>query len=134
MSIGKKEINLKETEFKTAQQYAENTTGVWMNMLGGVRFDPVDNKYKLAPIKYSDCSLEGETIKFGNGVELQVLYSCLAKDYANKKEVYNEWWENAKKIVQKYKEQMQVKEYVESNDIDLKKLREQGSLDDEIGE
>ncbi len=131
MTITTKLIDLKDTEYKSAQEYAENSNGVYMNMLGGVRFDETTGKYIMAPIKYSDANLEGEKIRFNNGVELQVIFSCLAKEYKNKKEVYNQWWDKAEEMIRMYKEQKQLESHIKSENLDLKKLREEGSLDDD---
>ena len=131
MTITTKLIDLKDTEYKSAQEYAENSNGVYMNMLGGVRFDEITGKYIMAPIKYSDANLEGEKIRFNNGVELQVIFSCLAKEYKNKKEVYNQWWDKAEEMIRMYKEQKQLESHIKSENLDLKKLREEGSLDDD---
>lgn len=131
MTITTKEIDLTKSEYKTAQEYAQNTVGVYMNMLGGVRYDELTGKYIMAPIKYSDANLEGEKIRFSNGMELQVVFSCLASDYKNKKEVYNQWWDKANEIIKMYKEQKQIENYVKENNIDLKKLKDEGSLDTE---
>jgi hypothetical protein len=130
MTITTKIVDLKDTDCRSAQQYAESQNGVYMNMLGGVRYDEVSGKYILAPIKYSDANLEGEKIRFANGMELQVIFSCLAKEYKNKKEVYNKWWSKAENLVKMYKEQKQIENYVKAENLDLKKLRDEGSLDD----
>ena len=45
------------------------------------------NKYKMAPIVYSDVPLEGEKVKYGSGQEFVVNYSCLAEEFAHKTEV-----------------------------------------------
>lgn len=130
MTVTTKVIDLKDTEYRSSQQWAESTNGVYMNMLAGVRYDEITGKYRIAPIKYSDANLEGEKIRFSNNIELQVVYSCLAKDYKNNKSVYNEWWEHAKKLVQMYKDQKQIEAHVKSNNVDLKKLRDEGELED----
>jgi hypothetical protein len=130
MTISTKVIDLKDTEFTSSQEFAENTTGIYMNMLGGVRYDEVTGKYMMAPIKYSDADLTGEKIRFSNGIELQVIFSCLAKEYKNKKEVYNQWWDKAENLVKMYKQQKQIEAHVKSENIDLKKLRDDGELDD----
>ena len=131
MAITTKVVDLKDSEYRSAQQYAESQNGVYMNMLGGVRYDEVTGKYIMAPIKYSDANLEGEKIKFSNGIELQVIFSCLASEYKNKKEVYNQWWDKAEHLIQMYKEQKQIEAYVKENNIDLEKLRDEGSLEDD---
>lgn len=128
MTITTKHINLDDTDYVSEQQWAENTPGVFMNLLGGCRWDPIDNKYKIVPIKYSSVNLEGEKIKFSSGQEFQVLYSCLATDYANKQEVKDKWWEEAHKLIDGYKQQKQIQEHIASNNTDLKKLRKEGTL------
>ena len=72
--------------------------------------------------------MTGEKIKFASGQEFQVLYSCLAMDYANKKEVKNEWWEQTNKLVEGYKEQKQIQDHIATNNTDLKRLRKEGAL------
>ena len=51
------------------------------------------------------------------------------KEYQNKEEVRKEWWENAKKIVDGFKEQQQIADYIRTNNTDLKKLRVEGALE-----
>lgn len=136
MTIEVKHIDLIDTDYASQQQWAENTPGVFMNLLGGCRWDPIDNKYKIVPIKYSSVDLTGEKIRFANGQEFQVLYSCLAMDYANRQEIKDKWWEEAHKLVDGYKEQKQLKEHIASNNTDLKRLRKEGLLldKDELNE
>lgn len=126
MTVTQKRLDISDTEL-TAQQYAEQNN-LWMNMLGGVYYDKITNKYKMAPIKYSDVSLLGEKIRFASGQEFQVIHSCLASEYKNKKEVYNAWWDRAKKLVEQYKEQQKIAEHIASNNTDIKKLRKEGAL------
>jgi hypothetical protein len=128
MAIETKIIDLTNTEFSSEQEYAENTPGVFMNLLGGCYYDPVTNKYKLPPIKYSSVSLLGEKIRFNNNQEFTVLFSCLGVEYKHKKEVYNKWWEEARKLVDAYKEQVKIDEHIRTNNTDLKKLRREGLL------
>lgn len=130
MTISTKVIDLDNTEFKSIQQYAENTKGVWMNMLNAVAYNPTDNKYHFPPIKYSDVNLEGEKIKFASGQEFTVIFSCLASEFANKKKVKDAWWKKAKELVEAYKEQIKLDSYIASNNVDLKKLRKEGLLED----
>lgn len=136
MTITTKHIDLVDTDYVTQQQWAENTPGVFMNLLGGCRWDPVDNKYKIVPIKYSSVDLTGEKIRFAGGQEFQVLYSCLAMDYANCQEVHDKWWEETQKLIDGYKQQKQIQDHINTNNTDLKKLRKEGSLldKDEIDE
>ena len=128
MTVKTQYINLDDTDYVSQQQWAEHTPGVYMNLLGGCRWDQIDNKYKIVPIKYSSVDLTGEKIKFASGQEFQVLYSCLAMDYANKKEVKNEWWEQTNKLVEGYKEQKQIQDHIATNNTDLKRLRKEGAL------
>jgi hypothetical protein len=114
----------------TEQQWAEQTPGVYMNMIAMAGKNPVDNKYHFAPIQYSDVNMEGEKVKYPDGREATVVFSCLAMEYKNKKEVYDQWWAKAKEVVKMLKEQEQIETYVQQNNIDLKKLRDQGSLED----
>ena len=51
-------------------------------------------------------------------------------EYKNKKEVYDQWWAKAEEVIKMLKEQEQIETYVQQNNIDLKKLRNQGSLED----
>ena len=127
MAIEVKAIDISNQEL-SAQQWAETTTGIYMNMLGACYYDEKTAQYKLPPIKYSDVNLEGEKIKFGNGVELDVMFSCLASEYKNKQEVYDLWWQKAKEIVEDYKKQLQFDDYAKSNNVSLKKLRQTGQL------
>lgn len=127
MGINVKQVDLTDSEYTNALDWAADK-GYWMNMLGGIRYDTVTGKYVMAPIKYSDVSLLGEKIKFASGQEFQVVYSCLAAEYKNKKEVYDEWWDNAKKIKEGFLEQQQIAEHIASNNTDLKKLRKEGAL------
>lgn len=131
MAVTTKYIDLSNTEYTSQQEYAENTKGIYMNMLGGCRFDPLDNKYKMAPIKYSDTPLEGEKIKFASGQEFTVIFSCLAEEYAHKKEVKDKWWAKANELVDAYKQQNQIEEHIKSNNTDLKRLRKEGALKEE---
>lgn len=128
MTIGTKYIDLVDTDYVSQQQWAENTPGVFMNLLGGCRWDPIDNKYKVVPIKYSSVDLTGEKIRFSSGQEFQVLYSCLAMDYANRQEVKDKWWEEVHKLIDGYKQQKQIQEHIATNNTDLKRLRKEGSL------
>jgi len=131
MSIGKKKIDLPE-EYLSSQQWAESQKCVFMNMLNGVAFNNVDNKYHMMPVQYSDVNMEGEKIRFADGREFTVIYSCLASEYAHKKEVRDEWWSKAKELVDGYKNAQQMEDYIASNNgIDLNKMREQGNLDEE---
>jgi len=128
MTITTKEIK-PSTEYASEQDWAENTVGVYMNMLSGCRFDPIDNTYKVAPIKYSDTSLYGEKLKFANNVELTVIHSCLATEYKNNSDVREEWWNKAKELVASYKAQSQLEEHLATTNTDLTKLRNEGLLD-----
>lgn len=130
MAIKQKTIDISDKEL-TKQQYAEQTKGVYMNMLCGCRWDPVDNKYKMPPIIYSDIPLEGETVKSGGGQDFIVNYSCLAEEYAHKQEIKDMWWNKAQEVVKMYKEQQQIAEHIKSNNTDLKKLRKEGVLKDQ---
>ena len=116
---------------ESPQSWAEKTPGVYMNMIGLAGKNPVDGKYHFAPIKYSDVNLEGEKIKYGNGTEATVIYSCLAMEYKNKKEVYDMWWQKANEAIKTLQEQEQIENYVQQNNVDLKKLRQEGSLNEE---
>mgnify|MGYP003475732154 CR=1 FL=1 len=127
MTIEVKSVDLSETEYDSELDWAADK-GYWMNMLGGVRYDYTRQKYVMAPIKYSDVSLVGENIKFASGQEFQVLYACLAAEYKNKKEVYDEWWNHAEKVVNDFKEQQKIQAHIDSTNTDLKKLRREGSL------
>jgi hypothetical protein len=128
MAIETKHVDISEKEYASQQEWAENTKGVYMNLLGGVRWDPTDNKYKMAPIKYSTVPLEGEKIQFGGGQEFIVMFSCLAEEYAHKKEVRDLWWEKANEVVNSYKEQKQLQDHIATNNTDLKRLRKEGLL------
>ena len=116
---------------ETPQSWAEKTPGVYMNLVGLAGKNPVDGKYHFAPIKYSDVSLEGEKVKYPNGTEATVIFSCLAMEYKNKKEVYDLWWEKAREAIKTLQDQEQIETYVKQNNIDLKKLRNEGSLVEE---
>jgi len=127
MAINVKHVDLTNSDYTNTLDWAADQ-GYWMNMLGGVRYDQITGKYIMAPIKYSDVSLLGEKIRYASGQEFQVVYSCLANEYKNKEEVRNEWWENARNIVNGFKEQQQIAEHIASNNTDLKKLRKEGAL------
>lgn len=122
--------NIQIPDGLTEQEWAEQTPGVYMNLVGLAGKNPVDGKYHFAPIKYSDVNLEGEKIKYGNGLEATVIYSCLAMEYKHKKEVHDEWWAKAREAIKTLQEQEQIENYVKQENIDLKKLRNQGSLED----
>lgn len=128
MSVTKKNIDISKEEL-TKQQWASKTKGIFMNMLSGVFYNPQDGKYHMPPIQYSDCSLEGEKIKFANGQELIVIFSCLAEEFEHKQEVKDQWWAKAREVKESYLKQKQIEEHVASNDVDLKKLRKQGALE-----
>lgn len=129
MAITNKMLDITK-EGMSEQQYAEQH-GLFMNMLGGCRWDPLRNRYVMAPIKYSDVDLTGEKIKFQGGQEFQVIFSCLASEYAHKQEVKDAWWEKAKWLVEQYKQQEKIEAYIKTNNTDLKKLRKEGKLLDE---
>ena len=84
----------------------------------------------MLPIKYSDVNLEGEKIKFANDQEYIVVFSCLAEEYEHKQEVRDAWWKAANDLVNSFKESRKIDAYIASNNVDLKKLREEGSLMD----
>ena len=128
MAIEQKTLNLDETKYKSEQEWAIHTPGIWMNLLGGIRFDPVTNKYTIAPIKYSTVNLEGEKIKFASGQEYQVIFSCLASEYANKRDVYDAWWKKVEELKEAYKQQKQVESYIKENNVDMNDLRDKGDL------
>ena len=128
MAISKKDLDLTTTEHVSAQSYAESTKGIWMNMLNAISFNEVDHKYHMPPVQYSDVNLEGEKIKFASGQEFTVIYSCLASEYKNKKEVYDEWWTKAKELKKAYEEQRKLDAHIASNNTNLKKLRAEGQL------
>lgn len=130
MGVTVKTIDIQDSHL-SEQQWAEQTPGVYMNMLGLLSWNEVDNKYHFAPIKYSDSNLEGETIRFNNGLEAPVVFSCLAMDYANKSEVRDLWWKKAKEVIASYNNMTKIEQYVSSNNVDLNKLRNEGSLLDE---
>jgi len=115
----------------TEQAWAEKTPGVWMNLIGLAGKNPIDNKFHFAPIKYSDTNLEGEKVKYPDGREATVLFSCLAMEYKNKKEVHDMWWAKANEAIKSLREQEQIETYVKQNNIDLKDLRKQGALNEE---
>lgn len=115
---------------ETEQSWAEQTPGVYMNLVAMAGKNPVDGKYHFAPIVYSDVNMEGEKVKYPDGREATVIFGCLAMEYKNKKEVYDAWWAKAQEAVKALKEQEQIETYVKQNNVDLKKLRNQGSLDD----
>lgn len=131
MTIATKNIEVSE-EYASSQQWAESQKGVFMNMLNGVAFNNVDNKYHMMPIQYSDVSMEGEKIRFADGREFMVIYSCLASEFAHKEEVRKEWWAKARELIDGYKKAQQVEDYINSNNgIDLKKMRQDGTLNEE---
>lgn len=125
------QTNIQIPDGVTEQEWAEKTPGVYMNMVGLAGKNPVDGKYHFAPIKYSDVNLEGEKIKYGNGTEATVIFSCLAVEYRDKKEVRDMWWAKAREAIKTLQEQEQIENYVKQENIDLKKLRDQGSLIDD---
>lgn len=128
MTIVKKNMELDE-QYASSQQWAENTKGIYMNMLNGVAFDQVDQKYHMLPIQYSDVNMEGEKVRFNDNREFMVIYSCLATEYAHKEEIRNEWWAKARALVEDYKKAQQVEDYINSNNgIDLKRMRQDGTL------
>lgn len=127
MAIKQKFIDISD-KFSSAQEFAEQTKGIWMNMLNAVYYNEVDNKYHMSPIKYSDTNLTGEKIKFSSGQELTVVFSCLAEEFAHKKEVKDAWWKKANELVEAYKEEMKLDAHIKSNNTDLKKLRKEGAL------
>ena len=51
------------------QEWAEQTPGVYMNLIAMAGKNPVDNKYHFAPIQYSDVNMEGEKVKYPDGRE-----------------------------------------------------------------
>ena len=118
-------------EGETEQSWAEKTHGVYMNLVAMAGKNPVDNKYHFAPIRYSDVNMEGEKVRYPDGREATIVFSCLAMEYKNKKEVYDQWWAKAKEVIKMLKEQEQMETYVKQNNIDLKKLRQEGSLNEE---
>ena len=128
MAISKKDLDLTTTEHISAQSYAEATKGIWMNMLNAISFNEVDHKYHMPPVQYSDVNLEGEKIKFASGQEFTVIYSCLASEYKNKKEVYDKWWTKAKELKEAYIEQRKLDAHIASTNTSLKKLRAEGQL------
>lgn len=131
MAVTVKNVDITNTEFRSEQEYAEHTTGVYMNMLNGVSYNEVDGKYHMLPIKYSDADLTGEKIKFASGQEFTVIFSCLAKEYANKAEVKEKWWNAARNLVESYKKEMQIEDHIRTHNTDLKKLRAEGTLKDQ---
>lgn len=128
MAIEQKTFDLDKTKYKSEHEWATHTPGIWMNLLGGIRFDNKTNKYVVAPIKYSDVNLEGEKIKFASGQEYQVIFSCLAIEYANKRDVYDTWWNKVEELKEAYKQQKQIESHIKTNNIDVKKLRNEGNL------
>ena len=128
MAVTKKDIDLTPTDYASAQNYAESKVGTWMNMLNAISFNEVDHKYHMPPIQYSDVNLEGEKIKFASGQEFTVIFSCLASEYKNKKEVYDAWWNKAKELKKAYEEQIKIDSHIASHNTDLKKLRKEGQL------
>jgi len=128
MAIEQKSLDLDKTKYKSEQEWATHTPGIWMNLLGGIRFDNATNKYVVAPIKYSDVNLEGEKIKFASGQEYQVIFSCLAMEYANKRDVYDAWWNKVEELKEAYKQQKQIESHIKTNNVDIKKLRNEGNL------
>lgn len=117
-------------EGETEQSWAEKTPGAWMNLVAMAGKNPLTGKYHFAPIVYSDTSMEGEKVKYPDGREATVVFSCLAMEYANMQEVKNKWWAKAQEVIKALKDQEQIETYVQQNNIDLKKLRDEGSLDD----
>ena len=115
---------------ESEQSWAEKTPGCYMNLVAMAGKNPVDGKYHFAPIVYSDTNMEGEKVKYPDGREATIVFSCLAMEYKNKKEVSDRWWTKANEVVKMLKEQEQIETYVEQNNIYLKKLRNQGSLEE----
>ena len=128
MAVTKKDVDLTNTDYVSAQSYAETKTGTWMNMLNAISFNETDHKYHMPPIQYSDVNLEGEKIKFASGQEFTVIFSCLASEYKNKKEVYDLWWKKANELKAAYQEQVKLDAHIASTNTDLKKLRKEGQL------
>ena len=129
MTITTKFMDL-DKKYKSEQDWASHTKGIFMNMLNGVAYNEVDKKYHMLPIKYSDVNLEGEKIKFANDQEYIVVFSCLAEEYEHKQEVRDAWWKAANDLVNSFKESRKIDAYIASNNFDLKKLREESSLMD----
>lgn len=123
--------NIQIPDGLTEQEWAEQTPGVYMNLIGLAGKNPVDGKYHFAPIKYSDVNMEGEKVKYSDGREATVLFSCLAMEYKNKKEVYDMWWAKAREAIESLREQEQIENYVKQNNMDLKDLRKSGALQEE---
>ena len=123
--------NIQIPDGLTEQEWAEQTPGVYMNLIGLAGKNPIDGKYHFAPIKYSDVNMEGEKVKYGDGREAVVLFSCLAMEYKNKKEVYDMWWAKAREAIESLKEQEDIENYTKQNNIDLKDLRRSGALEEE---
>lgn len=126
--VSVKMLDIRDTEYNSAQDYAEHTPGIYMNMLNGIRWDPITNLYKAAPVKYSDTPLEGEKIKFASGQEFTVIFSCLATEYANKTEVREAWNKAAQKLKEDYLNQEKIERHIATNNTDLKKLQKEGAL------
>ena len=123
--------NIQIPDGLTEQEWAEQTPGVYMNLIGLAGKNPIDGKYHFAPIKYSDVNMEGEKVKYGDGREAVVLFSCLAMEYKNKKEVYDMWWAKAREAIESLQEQEKIENYTKQNNIDLKDLRRSGALEEE---
>ncbi len=123
--------NIQIPDGLTEQEWAEQTPGVYMNLIGLAGKNPIDGKYHFAPIKYSDVNMEGEKVKYSDGREATVLFSCLAMEYKNKKEVYDMWWAKAREAINSLKEQEKIETYTKQNNIDLKDLRRSGALEEE---
>ena len=123
--------NIQIPDGLTEQEWAEQTPGVYMNLIGLAGKNPIDGKYHFAPIKYSDVNMEGEKVKYGDGREAVVLFSCLAMEYKNKKEVYDMWWAKAREAIESLQEQEKIENYTKQNNMDLKDLRRSGALEEE---
>jgi len=128
MAVTPKVVDLTDTEYTSEQEWAENTKGIYMNLLAGIRHDPVDNKYKIVPIKYSNTPLEGEKVKFASGQEFIVICSVLAEEFANKQEVKDKWIACMKKLKDDYIEARKLDAHIASHNTDLRKLRKEGNL------
>jgi len=127
MAVTQKTIDISNTEYNSELEWA-SANGYWLNLLNGITWDEKIKKYRLTPLKYSTVSLYGEKIRFGDGQEFQVIFSCLASEYLHKQKVKDEFNDKIQWLKDQYNEQVKLKRHIDSNNTDLKKLRAEGAL------
>ena len=113
-------------------EYAQNTKGLYINLLNLCGKNPVTGKYECRYI-ITNKSLMGEKVKFeqaGQSIDATVVFSCLGTDYKTQKRFRRDFKKMVDQIAESYQKQERLDMHISGEHVDLKEMRKKGLLDD----